>query len=175
MNKDSSTGGLLALILVAALAACDSGSSVNHRNSRAQFGQDGNVVAPNALGESVALAQFSDKYVWVDYAAEWCSSCQPQSNTIRSLASTAPEKVVFVTVMTSEREGYGHPATRETAARWAKRLSLNPKLVVAADLTSLQLPQHALFSPDGKEIYRHIGKMSAAEIRQVLAAEDRGL
>ena len=80
-----------------------------------------------------------------------------------------------MTVMTSEPAGYGHPATRETAERWAKRLSLNPKRVVAADLTSLKLPQHALFSPDGKELYRHIGQMSAADIRTVLAAEGQTL
>jgi len=165
------TSCCLALIAVAGLAACDSASSVNHRSPRAQFGQDRNATALNALGEPVALAQFSDKFVWVDYAAEWCSSCKPQSNTIRSLASSAPERVVFVTVMTSEPEAYGHPATQETAARWAKRLSLDPKRVVAADLTSLQLPQHALFSPDGRERYRRIGKMSAVEIRRVIAAE----
>lgn len=165
----------LALIVVVVLAACDSGSSTSYGGWRVQFGQQRHATAVNALGEPVALAHFPDQYVWVDYAAEWCSSCQPQSNTIRSLAKEAPERIVFVTVMTSEPEAYGHPATRETAARWAKRLSLDPNRVLAADLTSLQLPQHALFAPDGRELFRHIGKMSAAEIREVLAVERKRL
>jgi thiol-disulfide isomerase/thioredoxin len=164
-----------ALAVAVGLVACDSTSPVNYGSPGVQFGQDRNATALNALGEPVSLAQFPDEFVWVDYAAEWCSSCQPQSKAIRSLARTAPKGVVFVTVMTSEPEAYGHPATRQTAARWAKRLSLDPKRVVAADLTSLQLPQHALFSPDGKELFRRIGKMSAAEIRGVLAAEGQRL
>jgi len=175
IGNRSTTSGCLALIVVVCLTACDSASSVNARGPRVQFGQEVHATAPNALGEPISLAKFPGSFIWVDYAAEWCSSCQPQSNTIRSLAGIAPGKVVFVTVMTSEPEGYGHPATPETAARWAKRLSLDPKRVVAADLTSLQLPQHALFSPDGRELYRRIGKMSAAEIRGVLAAEGQRL
>ena len=73
--------------------------------------------------------------------------------------------------MTSEIGGYGHPATRETAKRWAERLSLRPEHVVAADLTSLTLPQHRLFGPDGREVFSHMGQLPESRIREVLAAE----
>ena len=155
---------LLVIIALAGLVSCDSPAAVK----RVQFGQDVNATAVNALGQPVALADYAGKFVWVDYAAEWCGSCRPQSKTIRSLAKNAPDGVVFLTVMTSEIGGFGHPANRETAARWANRLSLDPDRVLAANLTSLNLPQHALFTPDGREILRRTGKMSAAQIRDAL-------
>lgn len=160
-----------ALIALAGLAACDVTSSSTQARVRLQFGQSIEAAAPNGLGEPVSLAQFSGEYVWVDYAAEWCAACRPQSATIRSLARKALPSVEFVTVMTSENGGYGHPANEKTAARWANRLSLDAKRVVAADLTFMTLPQHALFGPDGREIFRHVGAMSAGEIEAVIAAE----
>ena len=127
----------------------------------------------NALGEPSSLAQFAGQYVWVDYAAEWCAACDPQSKVIRTLANGLDGEVVFVTIMTSEKEGYGHPATQATAADWAARYSLAPDRVFAADLTSMTLPQHALFAPDGQEIYRYTGSMSAKDITTVL--ETKGI
>lgn len=170
----ASTWCLLILIGLG-LAGCDPPPSAHRDGPRAQFGQTISAAAVNALGAPVALTQFSGRFVWVDYAAEWCAACQPQSTTIRGLDQSAPNGVTFVTVMTSEPLGYGHAATQQTAARWAKRLSLDPQRVLAADLTNLQLPQHALFSPAGRELYRHKGKMSAAQIRAVLDRHGQSL
>ncbi len=130
-----------------------------------EFGQDRYASATSASGLEVSLADFSGRYVWVDYAAEWCAACVPQSRAIRSL-DQARSGVVFVTVMSSEPQGYGHPATRATAARWASRLSLDPDRVLAADFTAMTLPQLALFSPEGREVFRHTGQLSAVDIRQ---------
>ena len=109
-----------------AFVACDTGSAPGSRTASAQFAEDRYASAVNAKGESVSLSDFSGKPVWVDYAAEWCAACRGQSATIRALARELGDKVVFITVMTSEVQGYGHPATQETAARWAKRESLDP-------------------------------------------------
>ncbi len=149
----------LSLVLVL-LMACEPVSAPRHQTV-------------NALGEQASLAQFSGQYVWVDYAAEWCAACDPQSKVIRTLANGLDGEVVFVTIMTSEKEGYGHPATQATAADWAARYSLAPDRVFAADLTSMTLPQHALFAPDGQEIYRYTGSMSAKDITTVL--ETKGI
>ena len=91
----------------------------------------------NAVGEPVALANFSGRYLWVDYAAEWCAACVPQTHAVQAVASRSSSIVVYVTVMTSEPGGYGHPATQETAARWAERFDLDPRHVIAADLTAM--------------------------------------
>ena len=172
-ERNALTRGLVVALLLW-IAACDSGSSSSGGRG-SQFAQTMSAAGTNALGESVSLRQFSGKYVWVDYAAEWCASCGPQSQAIRSLAVSAPDSVVFITVMTSEVGGYGHPATQDTAARWAQRLSLQPEHVVAADLTSLTLPQHRLFGPEGRELYSHAGQLPASRIREVLAKEGQRL
>jgi len=156
------------MALTMALCACgvESGNEAAVRG--AQFGQQVTAQGVNALGENVALADFSGRFVWVDYAAEWCAACTPQSATIRSLAGANLSDVVFVTVMTSEPAGFGHPATQETARRWAERASLDPAHVVAADFSSMTLPQHALFAPNGTEVFRHTGSLSSAQIRATL-------
>lgn len=122
----------------------------------------------NAVGEPVALANFSGRYLWVDYAAEWCAACVPQTHAIKSVASRSSSIVVYVTVMTSEPGGYGHPATQETAARWAERFDLDPRHVIAADLTSMTLPRHILFSPTGEKLFDHTGPLTAAEISTII-------
>lgn len=153
------------LVLVTIVGGCDSGHDKNGRAP--QFGQQLNATGINADGDNISLASFPGKLVWVDYAAEWCSACGPQSATIRSLAGSYDD-VAFVTVMTSEPAGFGHPATPDTAKRWARRTSLDPGNVVAADFTSLKLPQHTLFAPDGTALFRHTGSLSAAHIQATL-------
>lgn len=151
-----------------AISACESGSSDYGAVRGPQFSQQPAARAVNAQGDTVALADFSGRLVWVDFAAEWCAACGPQSAAIRSLAGRYGDDVVFVTVMTSEPAGFGHPATQETARRWAERAALDPARVVAADFSSMTLPQHALFGPDGTELFRHTGSLSAAQIRSTL-------
>lgn len=155
-----------ALLCAAAISACESHPA---GTQQALFAASPDARAINALGETVTLRQFSEKYVWIDYAAEWCSACAPQSRVIRSLAKMEPADIVFLTVMTSEPDGYGHPATQSTASRWAKRLDLDPARVVGTDATAMTLPQHALYSPAGIELFRYVGGMSAADIRKTLA------
>jgi len=80
--------------------------------------------------------------------------------------------VIFLTVMTS-LEGYGSPATQETARKWAERFQLRAERVLAADLTSMTIPAHILFSPTGQTLYRHTGLLTAEEIKQILSDRTR--
>lgn len=120
----------------------------------------------NGLGETVALADLRGHYVWIDYAAEWCAACTPQTLAIKSAAASAPAQVVFVTLMTTEREGYGHPSTQQTAARWAARFDLDPAMVWAGNVNARFLPRNRLLSPRGDELFDQVGELSAAQIQQ---------
>ncbi len=123
----------------------------------------------SASGNQIATAQFEGKFLWADYAAPWCSPCGPQSRIIAQLDDSMDESIVFLTVMTSETGGYGHPATRQTAQRWAGTHRLDPDLLVAAtDLTSVTIPRHIFYSPEGQMLFIKTGTMSAAEIRDVI-------
>ncbi|MFK7956310.1 MAG: TlpA family protein disulfide reductase [Lysobacterales bacterium] len=161
---------LVAVLALGTLLLVNNQRGTSPAPPKPQFGQSRHASSPNALGESVSLADFSGQYIWVDYAAEWCAACVPQSGTIRSLDGRVTENVAFVTVMASEIGGYGHPATQETAARWARSLSLQPSRVLATDFSAMTLPQHALFSPSGEQLMRHTGQLSAQQIRQSLSS-----
>jgi len=101
--------GLIVALVV--IASCEAGT------------EDHQVAPPPAGtfvdggGNAASLNDFNGRYVWIDYAAEWCAACTPQTMAIKSVAATAPEMLVFITIMVTERGGYGHPSTAATAAR----------------------------------------------------------
>ncbi len=124
----------------------------------------------SASGKQIAMPQFEGSFLWAEYAAPWCSPCGPQSRVIADLDGSMDDSIVFLTVMTSETGGYGHPATHRTAQSWARAHRLDPDLVVAAtDLTSVTIPRHIFYSPEGQMLFLKTGTMRAAEIRDVIS------
>lgn len=139
-------------------------------NDYSYSGGRGNHYGPNALGQSVGLSQFEGSFVWVEYAAPWCSSSRPQAVSFRNLEKSGAfpgDKVVFLTVMTGGQEVFT-PSTREIAAEWAGRFDLDPAKVVAEGQSSRTVPQHALFSPMGQTLYRREGQLSEDQMAAVL-------
>lgn len=133
-------------------------------------GGRGKIYGPNALGQPVGADQFEGRFVFVEYAAPWCSSSGPQAVSFRNLMSRgtiAGHEVVFLTVMTGGEEALT-PSNRETAAEWARRYGLDPARVVAEGQSSRTVPQHALFSPMGQTLYRKTGQLSDDELAGVL-------
>lgn len=117
-------------------------------------------------GDAVSWADYAGKFVWAEYAGPWCSTCDRQASELRGFDV---DGVIHVTVMTSEMGGYGHPANKITAANWAKRYQLDPAHVIAADLTSKEVPEHQFFSPQGQILFKHSGYMSRDEISRIVA------
>ena len=152
------------LSVIVALAACDAPSA----RARMEGVGSGNDAFVNGFGKLVTLDQYSGRFVWIDYSAEWCAACVPQTRASKAVASSQPPDVVFITIMTSEPEAFGHPATQATAARWAERFGLDPARVLAADLSAMTLPRQALISPSGRVVFEETGSMSAAQIRHTL-------
>lgn len=133
-------------------------------------GGRGKVYGPNALGQPVGADRFEGRFLFVEYAAPWCSSSGPQAVSFRNLTSRgrfAGREVVFLTVMTGGEEALT-PSTRETAAEWARRYSLDPARVVAEGQSSRTIPQHALFSPTGQTLYRSEGQLSEEQMEALL-------
>lgn len=132
---------------------------------------DGQVAPPSpgtfvdGIGNSVSLRELNGRYVWIDYAAEWCAACTPQAMAIKSVAATAPEELAFITIMVTERGGYGHPSTANTAARWASRVGLDPAYVWAGRVPHRYLPRNLLYSPQGEVLFDHVGELNASQIQ----------
>ncbi len=123
----------------------------------------------DGTGKTVSLDDYAGRYVWIDYAAEWCAACTPQTMAIKAVAADAPGDVAFVTIMTTEREGYGHPSTAATAARWASRFDLDPNHVWAGQVSYRYLPRNLLYSPRGDALFDEVGELDAGRIRAEIA------
>lgn len=143
---------------------------IGNYNDYSYSGGRGKIYGPNALGQPVGADQFEGRFVFVEYAAPWCSSSGPQAVSFRNLmnrGTIAGHEVVFLTVMTGGEEALT-PSTRETAADWARRYGLDPARVVAEGQSSRTVPQHALFSPMGQTLYRKTGQLSDDQLAGVL-------
>ena len=152
----------LVLILVA-IAGCGAGTDDQH-------------IAPppagtfvDGDGKTVSLSDFYGRYVWIDYAAEWCAACTPQTMAIKSVATTASERLAFITIMVTERGGYGHPSTAATAERWASRFDLDPSRVWAGEVRHRFLPRNLLYSPQGDVLFDQVGELNASQIQAEIA------
>ena len=119
-----------------------------------------------ATGRTVSLNEFHGGYLWVDYAAEWCGYCVPQTHTIKSLEKRFGDNLLFITVVTGTGKVMESP-TADTARQWADRFDLDPEHVLARFFTDT-LPHHVLYSPQGKELFRGSGLFSAEKIEAII-------
>lgn len=123
----------------------------------------------DGTGKTVSLDDYRGRYVWIDYAAEWCAACAPQTMAIKAVAADAPGEIAFVTIMTTEHEGFGHPSTAATAARWASRFGLDPNRVWAGQVRYRYLPRNLLLSRQGDVLFDEVGELDAGRIRTEIA------
>ena len=161
------------LLVCAVVAGCGGGTRtpgeerVGDLSDKSYFKARGKARV-NADGQRVRMEQYAGKFLWAEYAAPWCAPCGQQASVMRQIEGKLGRNVVVLTIMTSEMGGYGHPATQSTARNWASQHGLNPRRVLAADLTAITIPRHILFSPDGQMLFIKTGYMSADAIRDVL-------
>jgi thiol-disulfide isomerase/thioredoxin len=130
-------------------------------------GHRGRALGPNASGKEIGVAQFAGNFVWMDYSAPWCPPCTRQAPVIRQLEHVYKDKVVFVTVLTSDAKP-GDPSTQYTARRWSKQYALDADHVIAGTQWGRVIPQHALFSPLGQTLYLEVGLKSEMQIRSTI-------
>ena len=134
-----------------------------------QLTDDGCVYRVNALGEEVCVAEFQDRFVWVDYTAPWCNPCISQAKVINQLEDELEDAAVLLTVITSETAEFQSIPKRKTARLWANRFKLNPaRVVVATNRWGMTIPTHILFSPTGQTLYRSKGFHSKDQIREIM-------
>lgn len=124
---------------------------------------------PSAAGTLVDVCADVDgqRWIWVTYAAPWCSASQSQAPQIRALQQSATPDLAVYTVLTGGNQPFS-PATASHARAWASRYGLAPGHVLAEE-SSRTIPQHLLIGPDGRTFYRYVGFLSQDAIRQLVA------
>ena len=120
----------------------------------------------NVYGEPVELSDYFGNYLWVDYAAEWCSYCDQQTKILKTLERKFSGHFDFLTVVTGTSKVM-QPPTGDTARDWAKKHKLKPEMVIARDLSET-LPYNLLYSPEGEVLFRKSGLMQKNEVAAVI-------
>ena len=123
----------------------------------------------DANGREVSLSDYFGRYLWVDYAAEWCSYCEPQARTLKGLEQKYRDQIMFLTVVTGTAKVM-EPPSAETAMQWARRFDLAPDRVLANFRTNT-LPYHILYAPSGAILFQGSGLLDAGKITRVLNAK----
>ena len=131
-------------------------------------GRRAKTYGPSASGETIRIADFKGRFVWIDYAAPWCGPCTQQSRVIHQLEKAYGDKVVFLTMLTSDASP-SSPATRATARVWARKFGLDPTRVTPSPEWHRTIPQHVVFSPLGQTLDWKVGLLGNAQIRALLA------
>lgn len=117
-------------------------------------------------GEPVELSNYFGNYLWVDYAAEWCSYCDRQTRTLKELERKFAGKLEFLTVVTGTSEVM-EPPTGDTAKDWSEKHKLKPEMVIARDFSNT-LPYNLLYSPEGEVLFEKSGLMMNNEVEAVI-------
>ncbi len=117
-------------------------------------------------GDPVELSDYFANYLWVDYAAEWCSYCDQQTATLKALAREYAGDVDFLTIVTGTAKVMEAP-TAATARNWRDRHNLEPDRVIARFYTD-RLPYHLLYAPDGNVLFRHSGLLQRRQIEEII-------
>lgn len=117
------------------------------------------TARPTAAGGDVSFDEYSGDFVWATYSAPWCGPCRRQVSDMRRLEDAHGERVVFLTILTSDRPG--QPATPAAARTWAHAHGLDPAGVMASDLWGKAVPEHRLYSPAGQTLLVFRGYLPA--------------
>ena len=120
----------------------------------------------DAHGNTTSLDVYHGDYVWIDYAAEWCSYCEPQTEVLKDLDHKYGDKLLFLTLITSTEKVVEAP-TADSALSWADRFDL-PLEKVLAYYSTKTLPYHILYSPEGEILHQGSGSYSAERIVDII-------
>lgn len=158
---------------LASLGGCGSGSSSGEWYSNWDIAggcssdQGGDMRASGAGTQvDVCAAVGEHDWVWVTYAAPWCSASRSQASQVRAFKNNADPNLAVYTVLTAGDEPFT-PATISHARSLAASYGLAPDHMLAEE-SSRTIPQHLLIGPDGRTYYRYVGFLAADEMRQIL-------
>lgn len=129
---------------------------------------EGGAGRYNAQGDLVDVCAAVDpsRWVWVTYAAGWCTTSRTQAPQIRQFTGSANQAVTVFTVLTGGDEVFTDPGLAGARA-WSRSYGLPPERVLIEE-SSRVIPQHLILGPNGRTWYRYIGFLTTAEMVEIL-------
>ncbi len=122
----------------------------------------------NAYNTPVKIEDYEGKFLWAEYAATWCKTCEQQAPQVKKVQSILRDQISFMTVITGQSTRYGDHGTVQSAMLWASRHQLDPRHVYAAKLWYKTIPEHRLFSPQGHTLFVHVGYLNSTKIIEII-------
>lgn len=132
-------------------------------------------VRHDANGRATDVCDAADgRWVWVTYAAGWCSASRSQAPAVSRLARSPRKELAVFVVLTGGDEVFV-PASLGAARAWAAAYGLPPSRVLYdSEEGSRTVPQHLLIGPDGRTWYRYVGFLDTDEMQRLIDDFDSG-
>jgi cytochrome c-type biogenesis protein CcmF len=114
-------------------------------------------------GSTLALSELSGRVVVVNFWATWCTPCEEELPALQAIWEEYQEQVTFVGVAFQEDE----TAVQEMAAEFGLTypVGLDPQGRIYASYGLTGVPETFVIDPSGKVAYKHIGPVSAEQLR----------
>ncbi|MEX2480307.1 MAG: hypothetical protein WD928_05535 [Gammaproteobacteria bacterium] len=127
------------------------------------------AVRRDAKDRIVEVCDLADsRWIWVTYAAPWCSASRKQAPAVNRLTRTGRRDFDVFVVLTSRDEVFT-PASRNHASAWTGAYGFAPgRVLYESEDGTRTLPQHLLIGPDGRTWYRYIGYLDTNEMQRLL-------
>lgn len=117
-------------------------------------------------GRPVEVSRLGGQPIVVNLWATWCTPCREEMPVLQAAADAYQGRAVFVGVDTRDRP--------EAAAAFLDKLAITYPQLVDLDGELLDwtrvpgLPVTLVLDPDGRVVDRHVGALSAADVRDLL-------
>jgi peroxiredoxin len=115
-------------------------------------------------GKTVSLSDFKGKYIFINFYANWCSSCVQEMSVMRKLHEKYGDKIVFISISTDKSKNDFAAFAKKNQFPWTFLHYENQKTVLE-QYDSRSLPGYFLISPDGRFVKAHAEVPSLIEKR----------
>ncbi|HET6873341.1 MAG TPA: TlpA disulfide reductase family protein [Acidimicrobiales bacterium] len=163
--------GVVIAVFVAVLAAAKPASNTP---TSTLIGKPAPAVSgPVLVGTGTSsLAQFSGKWVLVNFAASWCVPCvqeTPEMKTFYARHQAAGDAQILAVAFDPTDQPALARFLRKSGAQWPA--VSDPSAEVAYGVS--QIPQSFLVSPNGTVAAKFFGAITAAEVDKVIAKDSQ--
>ena len=179
LSRSLLAGGVLAFALGGALSWYRAGAARDDRDSDSENSGDSDtalqalrtLTLPDSAGRSVAVGQFRDRLLIVNFWATWCAPCVEEMPELSALALELSSNRLQVI-------GIGVDSAAKIAEFARKHQISYPLLVAGASAvqmlrplgnTSGGLPFTLVIGRDGQIKHRHLGRLNMSTLRNQIA------